>query len=192
MNLTKFGSFIVSLREESGITQVELAKKIGVKPKLIAMWEKGICPPKADKISDLASALCVQKTELLLSKCLPTSSKSENFTEEALNVYEEIVSFQMRTEAKYRRLREIFISILVIILGVFLIDSISLVLFIFVIGPILSIFCFLSSVLFYCAFRHTNKKTCRPIIEGMVSLLVFISIMSLITFAFFFGGPVPT
>lgn len=65
MNLTKFGAFIVSLREESGITQKELAKKIGVKPKLIAMWEKGICPPRADKVSDLARALGVQKAELL-------------------------------------------------------------------------------------------------------------------------------
>lgn len=71
MNLTKLGGFFVSLREESGITQKELAKKIGVKPKLVAMWEKGLCPPRADKILDLASVLGVQTTELLLSERMP-------------------------------------------------------------------------------------------------------------------------
>ena len=192
MNLTKFGSFITSVREESGITQKELAKKLGVNTKLITMWEKGICPPKADKISNLANILGVQKTELLLSEYLPAGSETAEVTEAALNVWEEIVIRQMRTEAKFSRLREIFISMLAIILGIFLIDSISLVLFIFVIGPILSIFCFFSSILFYCMFRHTNKKTCRPIIEGTISLLIFVSIMSLIAFAFFLGGPVPT
>lgn len=191
MNLTKFGAFIVSLREESGITQKELAKKIGVKPKLIAMWEKGICPPRADKVSDLARALGVQKAELLLSKCLPENSELSDYAEEALNIFVEVVIYQMQTESKYRRLKELFLLMLAIILGVFLIDNIS-VLFIFIVVPILSILTFFSSILFYCVFRHTNRTTCRPIIEGIISLLVFVSIMSLISFAFYFWGPVPT
>lgn len=191
MNLTKFGSFIVSLREEAGITQTELAKKIGVKVKLVAMWEKGICPPKADKILDLASALAVQPMELLLSKRISANEIHETCTEDALGVYSEICAYQIRMEVKYRRMQLIVSAILAITLGVFLVDCLSLVLFLAIVLPILAAVCFISCIVSHLMFRHTNKKSSLPIVVGLISFFVFASILCLFIFAFWIGGPVP-
>lgn len=39
------------------MTQTELAKECGVSQATVAMWEKGICFPKAEKIMTVAKAL---------------------------------------------------------------------------------------------------------------------------------------
>lgn len=39
------------------MTQAELAKACGVAQGSVAMWEKGVCSPKSDKINLLARAL---------------------------------------------------------------------------------------------------------------------------------------
>lgn len=188
MNLTKFGAFIVSLREESGITQKELAKRVGVKTKLIAMWEKGVCPPRADKVSELACALGVQPIELLLSERIQDETNTKN----ALEVYEEISAYQLRTEVKCRRVQLVVATILAITLGVFLIDNFTLVLFIAVIVPILAVICFMSSIVYYFMFRYTNRKSSLPIAVGIISFFIFTSILCLFVFAFWIGGPAPT
>lgn len=192
MNLTKFGSFIVSLREESGITQMELAKKVGVKTKQVAMWEKGICPPRADKISDLAEALGVQAIELLLSEHIPANAQHEGHTAKALGIYAEMTDNQLQLEIKYRRMQLIVSAIVAITLGVFLIDSFTLVLFLTMILPILAAICFVFSIVFYCMFFRTNKQSSLPIVLGTISLFIFLSILCLFVFAFWIGGPAPT
>lgn len=192
MNLTKLGGFFVSLREESGITQKELAKKIGVKPKLVAMWEKGLCPPRADKILDLASVLGVQTTELLLSERMPDDLQREALAEEAIGIYAEISAYQLRMEVKYRRMQLIISSLLAIILGIFLIDSYTLVLFIATILPILAFICFTASIVSYVMFQRTNKQSRLPVIVGIISFFVLASILCFFIFAFWIGGPVPT
>lgn len=188
MNLTKLGAFIVSLREESGITQKELAKRIDVKTKLVAMWEKGVCPPRADKISNLASVLGVRPAELLMAERL----QNEASTEDALGVYEELLAYQLHMEVKYHRVQLIVSAILAITLGVFLIDSFTLVLFIAAILPILAAICFVSSIISYFMFRRTNKQSSLPIIVGILSFFIFTSILCFFAFAFWIGGPVPT
>lgn len=39
---TEFGSFIASLRRERGMTQRELAEKVGVSDKAVSKWETGV------------------------------------------------------------------------------------------------------------------------------------------------------
>lgn len=192
MDSIKFGNFIVSSRKNCGITQRELAKRIGVNTKLIAMWENGICPPCANKILDLSNALGVNVTELLLSKRLPADDKSKNDTEEALHIYAEISAYQLRIETKYRRFLLAVAAVLAITLGIFLIDSFSLVLFIAAIVPILAAICFVASIIFHFMFRRTNKKSSLHIVAGTISFLIFASILCLFVFAFFIGGPTPT
>lgn len=191
MDFVKLGSFMISLREENGITQKELSKRIGVSSKLVAMWEKGICPPCADKIPDLSSALGVSITELLLSKRL-LADEPVDCADEALRIYAEIAADQLRMERKYRQLQLTVAAVLAIVLGAFLIDSFSLVLFIAAIVPILAAICFVASIVFYFMFRRTNKKSSLHIVAGTVSFLIFASVLCFFAFAFFIGGPVPT
>lgn len=42
MDLQKTGALIAALRRESGLTQKELAEKIGVTDKAISRWETGL------------------------------------------------------------------------------------------------------------------------------------------------------
>lgn len=48
---------IKRLRVNKEMTQAQLAKLCGVTQGTVAMWEKGICFPKAEKISTVALAL---------------------------------------------------------------------------------------------------------------------------------------
>lgn len=50
-------SKIKDLREKAGMTQLELARKMGVKRSTVAMWETGCIMPHAAKLPSLAKNL---------------------------------------------------------------------------------------------------------------------------------------
>lgn len=56
---------IYELRQELGISQQELAKRVGVSQKAIDFWEKGINEPKASYIISLARVFNVSADFLL-------------------------------------------------------------------------------------------------------------------------------
>lgn len=61
----KIGKRIFELRKEMGLSQVTLAKKIGVTQKAIDFWEKGINEPKATYIFKLAKFFNISSDYLL-------------------------------------------------------------------------------------------------------------------------------
>lgn len=56
---------IFELRQELGISQQELARRVGVSQKAIDFWEKGINEPKASYIIGLAKTFNVSADLLL-------------------------------------------------------------------------------------------------------------------------------
>lgn len=60
----KLGSRIKKCRTQAGITQVELAKRLGVTPQAISQYERGIKNPKLDTVKRIADALEVPWTDL--------------------------------------------------------------------------------------------------------------------------------
>lgn len=56
---------IYELRKESNLSQLELAKRVGVTQKAIDFWEKGTNEPKASYIIRLAQVFCVSTDYLL-------------------------------------------------------------------------------------------------------------------------------
>lgn len=190
MEVATLGNFIRALREEKAITQKDLARRIGVTTKLIQMWERGVCAPRVDKIPELASALNIQVTELLLAKRLPKGAEVN--TEQVLSIYSEITAVQLKIETKYRWLQLMVVTTLSIILGIFLIDNLHLALFITAIVPILAAISFVASTVAYFMFRHTNRNSRLPIVAGTISFFIFALILCLFVFAFYIGGPKPT
>lgn len=75
MNQTETGNLIRKLRQEQGITQLELAEKIGVSDKAVSKWERGRGLPDVEFFPKLADALNVD-SEVLLRGELETNSAS--------------------------------------------------------------------------------------------------------------------
>lgn len=71
MNPKQFGAFLTEERAAKGLTQKELAEKLGVTDKAVSKWERGICLPDVSKFDDIADALDLTDLEVLRSQRLP-------------------------------------------------------------------------------------------------------------------------
>ena len=65
MNIDKIGKFIKELREEKGLTQDELAKKIPISRQAISKWERGLAIPDAQTLLKLSEFFSVSVNEIL-------------------------------------------------------------------------------------------------------------------------------
>lgn len=65
MDLTKSGKFICELRKSKGMTQKQIADKLGIVPKTVSKWETGHGFPDISMLSDLAEILDVSERTLL-------------------------------------------------------------------------------------------------------------------------------
>ena len=61
----EFSKYIFRLRKEAGLSQEELAERVGVHLNTISQWENGAYIPKTMKLKKLAEALNVTESELL-------------------------------------------------------------------------------------------------------------------------------
>ena len=62
---TTFGDRIAGARERAGMTQGDLAKRLGVKLKTLKTWEDDMSEPRANKLSMMAGLLNVSLLWLL-------------------------------------------------------------------------------------------------------------------------------
>ena len=60
-----FGTFLVQLRKERGMTQKDLAEKLYVSDKAVSKWERGLSLPDITLLQPMAEMLDVSVTELL-------------------------------------------------------------------------------------------------------------------------------
>lgn len=62
---TTFGDRVTGARERSGMSQSDLAKRLGVKLKTLKAWENDLSEPRANKLSMMAGMLNVSLLWLL-------------------------------------------------------------------------------------------------------------------------------
>ena len=60
-----FSERVRSLRERAGLTQAEIAQKLGLTSRAVGAWENGRARPRLDKMSQLAELLNVTVSELM-------------------------------------------------------------------------------------------------------------------------------
>ena len=64
-NATTFGDRVAGAREQAGMSQADLAKRLGVKLKTMKAWEDDLSEPRANKLSMMAGMLNVSLLWLL-------------------------------------------------------------------------------------------------------------------------------
>lgn len=75
METKTLGRKIAELRKAQGMTQLELADKMGVTDKAVSKWERDLSCPDIGSFSHLAEILHVSVDELLQIKRAPLSEK---------------------------------------------------------------------------------------------------------------------
>ena len=74
MKKQTFGTMIAALRKEQGMTQLELAEKMGVTDKAVSKWERDLSFPDVNSIPKLAEIFNVTVDEMMHVK----ADKKEN------------------------------------------------------------------------------------------------------------------
>ena len=89
MKKQTFGNIIVSLRKEKGMTQLELAEKMGVTDKAVSKWERDLSFPDVSSIPKLAEIFEVTVDDLMQVKTktkeTPPDKKINEIIQLALN-----------------------------------------------------------------------------------------------------------
>ena len=77
MKKQTLGMMIVSLRKEKGLTQLELAEKMGVTDKAVSKWERDLSCPDINSLPKLAEIFEISVDELMQVKTLAQEQKGE-------------------------------------------------------------------------------------------------------------------
>ena len=113
MDVVKFGSFLKELRKEHGLTQEELAEKLGVTNRTVSRWETGSNIPDIDILIYLSEFYQVDLKELLDGEKKEIEHKTED-----TQIVRQVVEYEEKKE-EYS-MRGVFLTV---VLAVFSIAS---------------------------------------------------------------------
>ena len=107
MNLIKIGNYIAGKRKNLGMTQKQLAEKLGMSDKSVSKWERGICLPDVSVYSDLCLLLGISINEFLAGEDISNENIEEKSEENIIGVV---------TDSKHRqkRLKVVICAFLII------------------------------------------------------------------------------
>lgn len=75
-NMVKIGRNIARLRKEKGMTQMEMADRMGISYQAVSNWERGETMPDISKLPELADIFEVSIDQILDNQKGRTSSKT--------------------------------------------------------------------------------------------------------------------
>ena len=80
MSKKTLGMMISSFRKEKGMTQIELAEKMGVTDKAVSKWERDLACPDVSTLPKLAEVFDISVDELMQCKAESQNEKKKDFT----------------------------------------------------------------------------------------------------------------
>ena len=86
MKKQTLGMMISTLRKEKGMTQLELAEKMGVTDKAVSKWERDLSFPDINSIPKLAEIFEISVDELMQVKTETKENISKNKVDEIVDV----------------------------------------------------------------------------------------------------------
>ena len=114
MNQIKIGKFIASCRKEQGMTQANLAEKLGITDRAVSKWENGKSMPDSGIMLEQCELLEINVNELLSGEKIDMNNyeeKTEENLRQVLNRVEKILN--------ENRVLKLAITILLIIIAMF-------------------------------------------------------------------------
>lgn len=158
MDASKLGNFIANQRKLLGMTQADLGNKLMVTDKAVSKWERGLGFPDINTLESLAEALHVSVNELMRAEKNVTEVSNEEAVAEALHNTIEVADKQIK-DAEKRSIMVIFGAVAVAVLGMLVIDNMTLLELgmatAFVYLPLVCIF---SSLVLFIWALHQRKK----------------------------------
>lgn len=114
MDLTKIGKYIACKRKLCGLTQRQLAEKLGMSDKSVSKWECGICLPDVSIYTELCNILGISLNEFIAGEDIPEHNvvkKSED------NIIQVTVDGTLRRK-KLRRIIAVLVCFAVLVTSV--------------------------------------------------------------------------
>ena len=106
MNQIKIGKFIAQRRKNAGLTQIQLAEKLGITDRAVSKWENGKAMPDSSIMLELCDLLKITVNDLLSGEVVTM----ENYNKELENNLIEMI--KQKEQADKRLLSvEVFIGI---------------------------------------------------------------------------------
>lgn len=111
MDLVKIGKYIAGKRKALGLTQKQLAEKIGMSDKSVSKWERGVCLPDVSVYMDLCDILGININEFLAG---------EDISEENIIKKSEDNLIQVTKDSKHKQknLKNIIVVLVIITIAV--------------------------------------------------------------------------
>ena len=95
MKRQTLGTMIATLRKENGMTQLELAEKMGVTDKAVSKWERDLSCPDVSSIPKLAEIFSISVDELMQVKEEGKEEAGQSKISEIVNTVAKSVGFAM-------------------------------------------------------------------------------------------------
>ena len=92
MKKQSFGAMIAAMRKEQGMTQLELAEKMGVTDKAVSKWERDLSFPDVDSIPRLAEIFDVTVDELMQVKSDSKENGKANRISEIVDIALKVIA----------------------------------------------------------------------------------------------------
>jgi len=106
VNDYNFGNFVCQLREKNGLTQAEVASRLGVTAAAVSKWENGSSKPRVEILFQLAEMLGVRPEELMVGHYIEDEGLDPEAVRQINQRYEYLRRIDMHNEigTKIRRL----------------------------------------------------------------------------------------
>jgi len=106
MDIVKIGKFLQMLRKENGLTQEQLAERMGVSRRTVSRWETGSNMPDMDILMELSDLYTVDLREILNGE-----RKSEHMNEELKETVLQVADYSNEEKVRLlRRMHWLFIA----------------------------------------------------------------------------------
>ena len=102
MDNAKMGELIRDSRKEKGLTQKDVADKLGITDRAVSKWERGICAPDIAYIEELAEMLGLTVAELITGQRMeqPPAQEVESAIKETITYSQNEIKSKRKAASK--------------------------------------------------------------------------------------------